>query len=417
MDDRSEVNPSDREDPAIRPWSSFLFRDFTLVWISSVLAATAVQVRNVAGLYQVYEISGSSFQLGLTGFFQALPFVIFGLFAGVLADTFDRKKLIIVTQAVNFVPCFLLGLLTATGAIQVWHIYLLSLLSSFAEVFNWPTRASIVPRLVPKSHLMNAVTLTTMIMQSSFLIGPAVAGVLIDAVDLHLTYFAAAGLFVPAIVAVAAVRTPTRPEGARRKISLRSFTEGVEFIWVKRIILSLFLLDFGVTLVGFYKPLLPIFATDVFGLGGTGLGALYSAPALGALLGSFSLLLVGNFRRKGALAIASALAFAASLAFLGLSKWFWMGAVAVFVLGFTDSLSVSIRRTVVQLLAPDQMLGRANSLITVFAQCTNAFGALLAGTAAELLGAPQALLWGSAVCVLMVLATHYFIPQLWRYSS
>jgi predicted MFS family arabinose efflux permease len=126
---------------------------------------------------------------------------------------------------------------------------------------------------------------------------------------------------------------------------------------------------------------------------------------------------VGNFRRKGALAIASALAFAASLAFLGLSKWFWMAVVAVIVLGFTDSLSVSIRRTVVQLLSPDQMLGRANSLITVFAQCTNAFGALLAGTAAELLGAPQALLWGSAVCVLMVLATHYFIPQLWRYSS
>jgi MFS family permease len=417
VDDRSELNPAETEERAIRPWSSFVFRDFTLFWVSSVLAATAVQVRNVASLYQVYDISGSSFQLGLTGFFQALPFVVFGLFAGVLADTFDRKKLIIVTQIASFLPCFLLGVLTATGAIRVWHVYLLSLLSSLAEVLNWPTRASIVPRLVPKSHLMNAVTLTTMITQSSFLVGPAVAGVLIDTIGLDLTYFAAAGLFVPSIGTIAALRTPTRPEGARRKINLRSFTEGVEFIWVKRIILSLFLLDFGVTLVGFYKPLLPIFATDVFGLGGIGLGALYSAPAAGALLGSFSLLLMGNFRRMGALAIASALAFAASLAFLGMSKWFWTAAVAVLVLGFTDSLSVSIRRTVVQILSPDQMLGRANSLITVFAQCTNALGALLAGTAAELLGAPQALLWGSAVCVLVVLTTHYFIPQLWRYSS
>lgn len=355
--------------------------------------------------------------MGLAGFFQALPFVLFGLFAGVLADTFDRKKLIVVTYCLDVVPCLALGFLTTTGTIQVWHIYFFSLVSSLADVFSWPARSAIIPRLVPQSHLMNAITLNTMILQSSFLVGPAIAGMLIDNIGLAPTYFVGAGLFFPAILAVLAVRSSGKPEGRRSRVSLRSLVEGVEFIWVQRIILCLFLLDFGVTLVGFYRPLLPIFASDVFKVGATGLGALYAAPALGSLLGSASLLMAGDVKRKGAVAVISAVCFAGSLALLGSSKWLWMAVAAVITLGFTDAISVAIRRTVVQLLAPDAMLGRASSLITVFAQSTNGLGALLAGSAAELLGAPNALLLGSVLCVIMVIGIHRAIPQLWRYRS
>jgi MFS family permease len=193
--------------------------------------------------------------------------------------------------------------------------------------------------------------------------------------------------------------------------------EGVEFIWAQRIILSLFLLDFGVTLVGFYRPILPIFAGSVFNMGATGLGILYAAPAVGALLGSTSLLMAGDLKRKGPSAVIAALFFAAGLALLGFSKWFWMAVAAVMILGFMDSISVGIRRTVVQLLAPDTMRGRAASLITVFAQSTNALGALLAGSASQLLGAPNALVLGGIFCILMIIAIHRAIPQLWRYRS
>lgn len=394
-----------------------LVRDFSLIWTSSVFAAIAVQIRNVANLYQVYELSGSSFQLGLTGFFQALPHVIFGLFAGVLADAFDRKKLIAVTHCLHLVPSLALAFLTATGAVQVWHIYLFGLISSFIEVFAWPARAAIIPRLVPLSHLMNAITLNSMILQSSFLFGPAIAGLLIDYSGLAPTYFYSAVLLIPATGAVLAVRSSGQPEGGRRPVSLRSMIEGVEFIWAQRIILSLFLLDFGVTLVGFYRPILPIFAGSVFNMGATGLGILYAAPALGALLGSTSLLMAGDLKRKGPSAVIAALFFAAGLALLGFSKWFWMAVAAVMILGFMDSISVGIRRTVVQLLAPDTMRGRAASLITVFAQSTNALGALLAGSASQLLGAPNALVLGGIFCVLMIIAIHRAIPQLWRYRS
>ncbi len=417
MGDRVEIGQAEIEGATIRPWSSFFIRDFSLIWVSSVLAATAAQIRQVSNLYQVYQLSGSSFQLGLTGFFQALPFVFFGLFAGAVADAFNRKKLIALMHVLNLVPGLALGFLTTTGAIQVWHIYVFSLMSSLLEVFSWPARSAIIPRLVPQSHLMNAITLNTMILQSSFLIGPAIAGVLIDRMSVGPTYLLASTFFVPAILAVLAMRCSGEPEGERRRVNLRSVVEGVEFIWVQRIILSLFLLDFGVTLVGFYRPLLPIFAGTVFKAGATGLGTLYAAPALGSLLGSTSLLMAGDIRRKGASVVIAALFFAVSLALLGFSKWYWMAVAAVIALGFTDSISVAVRRTVVQLLAPDAMRGRASSLITVFAQCTNALGALLAGSAAELLGAHNALLAGSLLCVIMIIGINRAIPQLWRYGS
>ena len=405
------------DDAIVRPWASLLIRDFSLVWISSLLAAICVQIRNVSNLYQVYHLSGSSLQLGLTGFFQALPHIVMGLFAGMLADAFDRKKVILFTHIFHLGPSLALGYLTMTGQIQVWHIYVFSVLSGFIEVFSWPARSAIVANLVPASYLMNAITLTSMILQSSFLVGPAIAGLLIDHVGLTPTYFVSAGLFTPAILAILAMRASGVPHGERRRVSIKSMLEGVKFIWVERIILSLFLLDFGVTLVGFYRPILPIFASDVFKTGATGLGALYGAPAIGSLLGSIAVLMVGDFRRKGALAIVAALFFAGGLVLLGVSQWFWMAVASVVLLGFTDSLSVAIRRTVVQFLAPDTLRGRAASLITVFAQSTNALGALLAGVAAQLWGAPRALMIGGAVCVFMILAIGRAIPQLWRYGA
>jgi MFS family permease len=412
-----EIDPdSDREQP-IRPWSSLLIRDYRLLWLASVLSSLAVQIRNVSTLYQVYDISGSAFKLGLTGFFETLPFIVFGLYAGAVADAFDRKKLLTVTISLQLVPNLLLGILTMTDTIQVWHIYGLGLLGAFVEVFNWPARAALIPRLVPSPLLMNAMVINTMILQTSFLVGPTIGGFLIDQSGLAMTYFASSLLFVPAVIALLAMRASGKPGGRRRQVNLRSIIEGIEFMWIQRIILSLFLLDFGVTLVGFYRPILPIFAADVFKTGASGLGLLYAAPSVGSLLGSTALLLAGDVERKGVLVVIAALFFAGALALLGVSHWFWMAVVAVMLLGFTDSLSVAIRRTVVQLLAPDRMLGRAASLITVFAQTTNGLGALLAGIAAEAWGAPNALLIGSALCFIMIFATCLAIPQLWRYRS
>ena len=382
-----------------------------------MLSSLAGQIRNVATLYQVYNISGSAFKLGLTGFLETLPFIIFGLYAGAVADAFDRKKLLIATISLQIVPNMVLGILTLTGTTQVWHIYALGLVGAFVEVFNWPARAAMIPRLVPQSLLMNAMVVNTMILQTSFLVGPAIGGFLIDQGGLATAYFASTLLFVPAAIAILSVKASGKIEGERRRVNFKSIIEGIEFIWIQRIILSLFLLDFAVVLVGFYRPILPIFAADVFKTGAAGLGLLYAAPSAGSLLGTTVLLMAGDVQRKGVLVIVAALFFAAGLALLGISQWFWMAVVAVLLLGFADSISVAIRRTVVQLLAPDGMLGRAASLITVFAQTTNGLGALLAGITAQYMGASNALLVGSALCFVMILGICLAIPQLWRYRS
>jgi MFS family permease len=415
--ENTEVSPPDELYQPIRPWSCFLIRDYRLIWIAILCANTSMHMRNVTSLYHVYDLSGSSLQLGLTGFFQAFPFVCFGLLGGVLADTFNRKKMIMSTQLLNVVPGAVLGILTATGAIQVWHIYVLNLVTASLQVLGSPARQAIVPNLVPPSHLMNAIILTTLMQQGTQLTGPVLAGYLIDFLGVDKTYFVDAALLLPSIVAVLMIKSSGQPKGARRQINLLSLIEGFEFLWRQRIILSLFLLDFFAVLVGFYRPILPIFASDVFKVGAGGLGALYAAPAIGALAGSGLVLVAGNIERKGAAAVIGTFLFALSLGLLGLSQWFWMGFLAAGALGFSDAIGVAIRRTVVQILAPDNMRGRASSFLTIFAQATNALGAVLAGAAAALVGASNALLIGSVLCATTILGLCWTIPQLWRYRS
>jgi MFS family permease len=145
---------------SIRPWSSLLIRDYRLIFLAILCGSTSNHMRSVASLYQVYQLSGSSVQLGLAGFFQALPSIIFGLFGGVLADSFNRRRLIAVTHTLNIIPGLALGILTVTGTVEVWHVNALNVLAGALQVLGGPARQAIVPSLIPASHLLNAVTMT-----------------------------------------------------------------------------------------------------------------------------------------------------------------------------------------------------------------------------------------------------------------
>ncbi len=404
-------------DTVIRPWSSLLIRDYRLIFTAILCGNTSNHMRSVATLYHVYQLSGSSVQLGFTGFFQAAPFIFFGLFGGVLADTLNRKKLIAITHSLSIVPGLLLALLTVSGSIQVWHINVLMVFAGSLQVLGGPARLAIIPSLIPQSHLLNAVTMSTLVMQGTQLTAPVIAGFMIDFYGLAASYMVDAFLPLPSVLAALLIRGSGIPQGQRRQIGWHSLIEGVEFIWHTRIILSLFVLDFFAVLFGFYRPILPIFADEIYHVGARGLGMLYASPAIGALIGSGILLAFGDVKRKGALSVIATLFFALSLGLLGLSQWFWMGLIAVGLLGISDAISVAMRRTVVQILAPDDMRGRATSFLTVFAQTTNATGAVIAGAGAALIGAPNAALVGCVLCALTVVGTCWAIPQLWHYRS
>jgi MFS family permease len=415
---KSSGDPTTHElNAPIRPWSSLLIRDYRLIFVVILCGNTSNHMRNVASLYQVYQLSGSSVQLGFAGFFQALPFIFFGLFGGVLADTFNRKNLTAVTHMCNVLPGLLLGILTVTDVAQIWHINLLNVVAGALQVIGGPARLAIIPSLIPQSHLLNAVTLATLTMQGTQLTAPVIAGFMIDIYGVAASYFVDAALLLPSVIAVLMIRSSGVPQGKRRQIGWHSVVEGIEFLWHTRIILSLFVLDFFAVLFGFYRPILPIFAEEIYRVGARGLGILYAAPAIGALIGSGILLAFGDVERKGALSIIVTLMFAFSLGLLGLSRWYWMGLLAVGLLGVSDAISVAIRRTVVQILAPDELRGRATSFLTVFAQTTNATGAVIAGAGAALLGAPNAALVGCVLCALSVVGTCWAIPQLWTYRS
>ncbi|MCL0044174.1 MFS transporter [Dehalococcoidia bacterium] len=416
-DTNTTANQGMEHDAIIRPWASLLIRDYRLIWLAGIFSASSGQMKQVINLYQVYKLSGSPFQLGLTGVFMAIPFIVFGLIGGAMADVFDRKKIILTTQVLNIAPPLTLGILTATGVVQVWHIYMLTAFNSFAGALGGPAQMAMIPRLVPKDHLMNAVVLNTAGMHWTGLLGPILAGFLIDFLGVDGAYVAAAILMAPAITAIITMRTSGKPNIPNARISLWSLWQGIHFIWVERIILSLFLLDFGAILVGFYRPLLPVFASDIYNVGASGLGILYSAPAMGAAGGTLVLLLAGDVKRKGAMAVVTTVFFGCGLVLLGVSPWFWMGILATGLLGLTDAFSVTIRRSTVQLLSPDHMLGRASSMLRVFSMSTNALGAIVAGAAAAWLGAPNALILGGGMCILIVLSITLSIPQLWRYRS
>jgi len=414
---KSTYSPTEPPAGPIRPWSSLWIRDYRLIFITILCGSVSNHMRSVASLYQVYQLSGSSVQLGLAGFFQALPAIVFGLFGGVLADSYNRKKLIALTNALNVVPGLALAVLTLTGTVEVWHINGLNILAGALQVLGGPARQAIVPSVIPPSHLLNAVTITTLLMQGAQLSAPVIAGFVIDFFGVATSYLVDAALPIPSVIAALRIGASGQPQGERRRIGWRSLLEGFEFLWHTRIILSLFLLDFFAVLFGFFRPILPIFAEEIYQVGARGLGMLYAAPAIGAVIGSGLLLGFGDIKRKGAVAVIATLAFALSLGLLGLSRWFWMGLIAVGLLGIGDAISVAMRRTVVQVLAPDDMRGRATSFLTVFAQTTNATGAVIAGAGAALIGAPNAALIGCVLCTLTVFATCWAIPQLWSYRS
>lgn len=402
-------NPSPSTEPIapverrIKPWESLAFPDYRLLWAASLVGTVGLQMRQFANVWQVYEITGSPLQLGLTGLFQALPLFTLGLFAGTIADMVDRRKLLIWTQAVNLLLALALGVLTFSGRIEVWHIFLMTSLTAAVNIFGQPARIALISATVPKTHLMNAITLNQVIQQGAMLGGPSLAGIVVAYAGPSSAYFVNATLFVPAIIMLVMMRTRPVVEGERRRFRLSSTLEGLKFVWVTPILVGLILLDTIATLFGSYRAVMPIINKDILHGGPATLGLLMSAPAFGAVAGTLSILGLGNVARKGMLALVSTALYGAGLAVFGLSVWLPLSLVAAGSLGFFDSMGVSARQTTAQMLTPEHLRGRTTSIQQVFAQGSPSMGYLLAGFIASIVGAPQTMLIGCAVVISIVI--------------
>ena len=402
---------------SLPPWASLRYRDYSFLFMLALFAVSAQQMRLAQNLYQVYEISGSAFLLGMTGLAQGVPIFALGLFGGTLADFLDRKKILLITTFGNLLVAVALGVLTLTGLIQVWHILAGTAITSALNIVLNPTRMALISHLVPRSHLTNAVALNSSVSQGSHFIGPMLGGLSLAWMSTGNAYLFNALFYVPAAIAVVLLKVPEVDKTTREKFSMASFLGGVKFLFSEPIIFTLVMLDFIVVGFGYYRPLLPIFAKDILFVGPAGFGMLSSAPAIGGVLGTFALLAIGDVKSKGLLALWSFLLYAAALGVFAISTNFALSLSLLGAMGLANSLQAVMRQTSFHLLTPDHLRGRAFSVFNMFSQGANAVGGAEVGFMAALLGAPGSLLFGCAVGGVLTLGCWLAMPGLRRFGT
>lgn len=414
MNDQPETTESAAARP---PWASLYYRDFSLLFVASFFLTSAHQMRLTQNLYQVYELSGSAFLLGLTGLAQAVPLFTIGLFGGSLADLMDRRTLSCLTIAGNFLVAAALGVLTLAGVVQVWHILVGTALTSGLNIILYPARMAMISGLVPRSHLTNAAALNSSISQGAQFMGPMFAGIALAATSSGNAYLWNALSYGPAALAFWLIRSPVESGRVKAAISMRGMLDGVRFLLSERVVFALVIMDFTIMGVGYYRPLLPVFAKDIFHVGPAAFGMLASAPAIGGILGTVCLLVAGDVKGKGFLALSAFLSFSLCLGLFAVVPGFWIAVALVAGLGLTNSLQAVMRQTSFHLLTPDHLRGRAFSVFNMFSQGANAVGAMVVGFLASLVGAPGALLVGSAVGIVLTLAMWTGWPALRNFSA
>jgi MFS family permease len=398
-------------------WGALAYPDFRWFWAHGLLQGIARNMREMLTFLLVYQLSGSALQLGLTGLFQAVPSIIFGLIGGALADAVDRKKLLIYTQAANVVSGGVIAALVLTDNAQVWHLWAFTSFWSAVSVLGRPAQRAYIPRLVPQSQVMNAITWHSALSQGTLFAGPLAAGILARLLGIGWAYAAISVVLFASLLAVFAIRASGVPQGPPRKASARTIVEGIQFVSMQEVLKAAMVMDFGVMSVGFLRPILPILALDVYDIGEIGLGLLGGAPAIGAVAASLTLLLVGDFKRKGVVIVLAYAGYAVAMALLGLTPWIGLALAALAVTGYMDVIAFTLKQTLIQIVAPDQFRGRAASLSSILSVTGNATGAMEMGSLAAVFGAPGALIINSGLALGMTGVVTLRWMGLWRHES
>jgi MFS family permease len=397
--DRSPELAEDRDpDLKVRPLGAFQFGQFRLVLVSFMVGFVGFQMRQVTNLWLIYDITKSPLSLGLLGVFQFAPMLLLVFVGGSIADMVDRRKLLILTQVGNLVFAVLLAVLTLTDSIQVWHIYATTLLVAAVNSFEGPARMAMLPRLVPRHYLMNAITLNQAARHGSMLFGPALGGLLIGWVGAGWTYVAVAAVFVPTIGALFFVNPmPPDPEARRKGMSIKSMLEGFKFVFGNNVMLAMMLLDVFAMLFTHHRGLVPIFAEEILNVGTFGFGVLMSAPAAGFLIGSAILLIAGDVRHKGRIVVGTYVAYMASMAVFATSSTYLLSLLALAAVGGLDGVGAIMRSTILQGAVSDEIRGRATAVLQLSNRGGPSMGQLMLGAMAAAITAPNALLLGSVI--------------------
>ena len=392
------------------PLSLASFPSFLRFWAGRVAGTMANQMVQVAVGWQMYDLTHSAWNLGLVGLFQFVPALALALVSGHVADHHDRRHIVSMSLTLQLAAALVLLLATHEGWISRDLILGVSLLLGVARSFQMTAQQALTPLLVPPTLLARAMALSSSGNQAAIIGGPALGGFLYAA-GAGLVYVVCAVLFVLGAGMVWSARYEHKAP-PRAPVTMDTLLAGVRFIRAKPVVLGAISLDLFAVLLGGATALLPIFARDVLHVGPEGLGLLRGAPAMGALLMSLVLARWTIRSRAGAILFSCVAVFGVTTIVFGVSQWFWLSMVALFINGAVDMVSVVVRQTLVQLDTPDEMRGRVSAVNSIFIGASNQLGEFESGATAALFGPVGAVVAGGVGTLVVVGAWMRLFPEL-----
>jgi MFS family permease len=406
--------------PHERPFRVLRHRDFRLIWSADFLSQTGTQVQRVAVAWQVFQMTHDPLQLGLLGLARFVPLFLFGLAGGVLADRYDRRKMLILAELALATIAASFTWLTAVDLINMVWIFALTALSATFGAVAGPTRQALVPALVPRPSMPAAMTMDVLTFQAAGMVGPAIGGALVASSGIAVSYAVDAATF--AGVALAALALQARPRQAEIVGGgWEAAREGLRFLRESPVLLGTMALDFLADFFGASTTLMPIFAADVLGGGPGTLGLLLAAPAVGAVSGATILASARALSRPGLGILGAVVVYGLALAGFAFSTNLWLSLVLLAVSGVADSVSVSQRHTLRNMVTPDRLRGRISAAHSTFAGGGPQLGEFEAGIVASLTSAPIAVAVGGLGTVAAAAVIARRVPGLiglrWRVAD
>ncbi len=394
-------------------------RRYFYLWLGLLISISGSQMQVAALHWHIRILTGepNPLALGGIGLARILPVLVFSFIGGPLADTLNRRKIIFITQSVMALVALTLAVLTWTGQINIWFIYLLTAVQAAAVAFDGPARQALVPNLVPARDLPNAFSMSSIAMNTGSILGPALSGIVIATLGQGYAYLFNAISFLAVIVALFLMGSIAQDTGKAPGVTLGAAKDGIRFIVSKPMILSTMIMDFVATFFASAKTMMPIVAKDILKVGEIGYGWLSSAESIGSVLAGLIVSQITSLRRQGPIFLAAVVVFGLATILFGASGVFAVAMLALMLMGAGDTVSTIIRNTIRQLQTPDHLRGRMTAINQIFFQGGPQLGEVEAGIVASLFGVPLTIISGGIGCILGMAVIVARWPQLLHYNG
>ena len=392
-------------------------RDFRLLWVGELISNTGSQVTVVAVFIQVFELTDSSAAVGLVGLVQLVGLVIATVLASPLIDRVDRRNMLLVSAAGQAVASLALLGGALAGDPPIVLVYAAAAVSGGLAGVSLSTRAAVTPNVVPRSLLSSAMALNQVMFTTGLIVGPALGGIIVGRAGLAWAYGLDAATFGAAIVAVLLLsRQPPRRETAGQTQGWRSFVEGVRYLRGRPILQTIFTVDLIAMIFGMPRALFPVLAVERFDAGEEIVGALFSAVAVGALLGALTTGWVNRIRRQGLAVMVAVAVWGAGIVAFGLvGDHLWLAFACLAVAGAADVVSAVFRGTILQQSVPDDLRGRLSAVNILVVTGGPRLGDFEAGAVAALTSPTVSVVSGGAACIVGVVVLSALVPAFARY--